>query len=80
MEITMLEVTEEEMKSIIAKREREAEEAKIAELAEQLKTIIEEIRSLGGVVWAQGDTRYASVLGDRIYKVSCKNRLVKMHF
>ena len=80
MEITMLEVTEEEMKSILAKREKVAKEAKIAELAEQLRATISEIKKLGGYVWVQGNKGYTSVNGNPVYTVSCNGNMVKMHF
>lgn len=79
MEITMLEVTEEELKSIIAKREQKIQEEKIAELTKQLQNTIKEIKSLGGDVRVQKEKRYGRVLGDSLYKITCDGRMVKFH-
>lgn len=79
MAITMLEVTEEELKSIIEKREQKMKEKKIAELTKQLQDTIKEIKSLGGDVRVQKEKRYGRVLGDSLYKVTCDKSIVKFH-
>lgn len=77
--IKLMEVTEEELNRIIADREREAKEKKVKELAKQLEDTLAELKKLHVCVLSQNDSRYASVTGDPIYKVTCDGRSVKLH-
>ena len=77
--IKLMEVTEEEMNKIFADRERKAKEEKVKELAKELEDTLAELKKLHVCVLSQNDSRYASVTGDPIYKITCDGRSVRLH-